>query len=85
MHEQPGYLRSGKMYKSGSADDVFEHFIVDREDRSIPHDPSTPQKNSGKPSSVAAPEQSSSTSQSTSNTNQGIPQVASTTTGTGAK
>ena len=54
MHEQPSYLRSGKRYRSGSADDVFEHFIVDREDRSIPHDPSTPQKNSGKPSSVAA-------------------------------
>ena len=85
MHEQPGYLRSGKMYKSGSADDVFEHFIVDREDRSIPHDPSTPQKNSGKPSSVAALEQSSSTSQSTSNINQGILQVALTATRTSAK
>ena len=85
MHEQPSYLRSGKRYKSGSADDVFEHFIVDREDRSIPHDPSTPQKNPGKPSSVAALEQSSSTSQNTSNNNQGIPQVASTATGTSAK
>ena len=85
MHEQPSYLRSGKRYKSGSADDVFEHFIVDREDRSIPHDHSTPQKNLGKPSSVASPKQSSSTSQSTSNTDQGIPQVASTTTGAGVK
>ena len=42
MHEQPGYLRSAKRYRFGSADDVFEHFIVHREDRSIPHDPSTP-------------------------------------------
>ena len=85
MHEQPSYLRSGKRYRSGSADDVFEHFIVDREDRSIPHDPSTLQKNLGKPSSVAALEQSSSTSQSTSNTSQGIPQVASIATGTSVK
>ena len=85
MHEQPVYLRSGTRYRPGSADDVFEHFIVDREDISIPHDPSTPQKNSGKPSSIAASEQSSGTSQSNSNTNQGIPQVASTTTGTSAK
>jgi hypothetical protein len=73
------------MYRSGSADDIFEHFVVDREDRSIPLDPSTPQKNPGKPSSVAAPEQSSSTSQNTSNSNQGIPQVASTSTGTSVK
>ena len=85
MHEKPSYLRSGKRYRSGSADDAFDHFIVDIEDRSIPRDPSTPQKNSSKPSSVVAPEQSSSTSQSTSNTNQGIPQVALTTTGTGTK
>ena len=85
MHEQPSYLRSGKRYKSGSADDVFEHFIVDREDRSIPHDPSTPQKNLGKLSSVVAHEQSSSTSQNTSNSNQGIPRVASTATRTSAK
>jgi hypothetical protein len=85
MHEQSGYLRSGKRYRSRSADDVFEHFIVDREDRSIPHDPSTLQKNPGKPSSVATLEQSSSTSQSTSNINQGILQVASTATGTSAK
>ena len=56
MHEQSGYLRSGKRYRSGSAGDVFEHFIVDREDRSILHNPSTPQKNPGKPSSVVAPE-----------------------------
>ena len=85
MHEHSGYLRSGKRYRSGSADDAFEHFIVDKEDRSIPHDPSTPQKNPGKPSSVATHKQSSSTSQNTSNSNQGIPQVASTATGTSAK
>ena len=69
MHEQSGYLRSGKRYRSGSVDDIFEHFVVDREDRSIPHDPSTQQKNPGKPSTVAAHEQSSSTSQNTSNSN----------------
>ena len=85
MHEQSGYLRSGKRCRSGSADDVFEHFVVDREDRSIPYDPSTPQKNLSKPRSVDAPKQSSSTSQNTLNNNQGIPQVASTATGTSAK
>ena len=62
MHEQSGYLRNGKRYRSGSANDIFEHFVIDKEDRYIPLDPSTPQKNPGKPSSVAAPEQSSSTS-----------------------
>ena len=85
MHEHSGYLRSGKRYRSGSANDIFENFVVDREDRSIPPDPSTPQKNPGKPSSVATPEKSSSTSQNTSNSNQGIPQVTSTATGTSVK